>query len=869
MALPNLTRDQAVERAALITVDSYQIDLDITDGNGAPGERTFRSTTTVEFDALAGGDTVIDIAAETVRSASLNGHELDVSGYDESIGIPLRGLADHNVLVVDADCRYSNTGEGLHRFVDPVDDETYLYSQFETADAKRMFACFDQPDLKATFDIRVTAPRHWRVVSNGACTSVTENGASAAHTFATTPRMSTYLVALVAGPYAVWEDAYTDEHGDIPLGIYCRASLAQHMDAERLFSQTKQGFGFYHKHFGLPYAFGKYDQLFVPEFNAGAMENAGAVTFLEDYVFRSKVTRASYERRAETVLHEMAHMWFGDLVTMTWWDDLWLNESFATFASVLCQSEATEFKEAWTTFATVEKSWAYRQDQLPSTHPIAAEIPDLAAVEVNFDGITYAKGASVLKQLVAYVGLEHFLAGLRDYFRTHAFGNATFDDLLSALVKASGRDLSNWGQQWLKTTGLNTLRPDFDVDTDGKFTRFAVTQSGAAPGAGETRVHRVAIGIYDSDVSDGSGKLVRVHREELDIDGPETEVPALVGVSRGKLILVNDDDLTYCSLRLDAESLRTALERIADITEPLPRTLVWSAAWEMTREAELRARDFVALVSGGINAETEVGVAQRLLLQAQTALGSYAEPGWAREHGWPQYADRLLELARAAAPASDHQLAFVNTLCTSVLSPRHVETLAALLDGDPAELGLAGVNVDTDLRWRIVSALAAAGAIDADGPATPMIDAEAQRDATAAGKRHSAQAAAARPQFDVKEQAFTTVVEDDTLANITARAIIAGIAAPGQGELLKPFTARYFATIPGVWARRSSEVAQTVVIGLYPYWDISDAAIAAADEFLAAPESEVPPALRRLVLEGQAAVKRALRARRFDADDSN
>ena len=869
MALPNLTRDQAVERAALITVDSYQINLDVTDGNGAPGERTFRSTTTVEFDALAGGDTVIDIAAETVRSARLNGHELDVSGYDESIGIPLRGLAGHNVVVVDADCRYSNTGEGLHHFVDPVDDETYLYSQFETADAKRMFACFDQPDLKATFDIRVNAPKHWRVVSNGACTAVTENGASAAHTFATTPRMSTYLVALIAGPYAVWEDAYTDEHGDIPLGIYCRASLAQHMDAERLFTQTKQGFGFYHKHFGLPYAFGKYDQLFVPEFNAGAMENAGAVTFLEDYVFRSKVTRASYERRAETVLHEMAHMWFGDLVTMTWWDDLWLNESFATFASVLCQSEATEFKEAWTTFATVEKSWAYRQDQLPSTHPIAAEIPDLAAVEVNFDGITYAKGASVLKQLVAYVGLEHFLAGLRDYFRTHAFGNATFDDLLSALVKASGRDLSNWGQQWLKTTGLNTLRPDFDVDTDGKFTRFAVTQSGAAPGAGETRVHRVAIGIYDSDVSDGSGKLVRVHREELDIDGPETEVPALVGVSRGKLILVNDDDLTYCSLRLDAESLRTALDRIADIAEPLPRTLVWSAAWEMTREAELRARDFVALVSGGIQAETEVGVAQRLLLQAQTALTSYAEPGWAREHGWPQYADRLLELARAATPASDHQLAFVNTLCTSVLSARHVETLTALLDGDPAELGLAGVNVDTDLRWRIVSALAAAGAIDADGPATPRIDAEAQRDPTAAGKRHSAQAAAARPQLDVKEKAFTAVVEDDTLANITARAIIAGIAAPGQGELLKPFTARYFATIPGVWARRSSEVAQTVVIGLYPYWDISDAAIAAADEFLTAPESEVPPALRRLVLEGQAAVKRALRARRFDAGDAN
>lgn len=860
MALPNLTRDQAIERAALVTVDSYQITLDLTDGNGGPGERTFRSTTTVVFDALAGADTVIDLSAETVRSATLNGREVDISGYDESSGILLRGLADRNVVVVDADCRYSNTGEGLHRFVDPVDDEIYLYSQFETADAKRMFACFDQPDLKATFEVRVTAPAHWKVISNGATSSVEESGVNRVHLFAVTPRMSTYLVALIAGPYAEWQDSYRDEHGEIPLGIYCRTSLAEHMDPERLFTETKQGFAFYHNNFGVPYAFGKYDQLFVPEFNAGAMENAGAVTFLEDYVFRSKVTRASYERRAETVLHEMAHMWFGDLVTMTWWDDLWLNESFATFASVLCQAEATEYTSAWTTFATVEKSWAYRQDQLPSTHPIAADIPDLHAVEVNFDGITYAKGASVLKQLVAYVGLEHFLAGLRDYFRAHAFGNATFSDLLTALERASGRDLSNWGQQWLKTTGLNTLRPEFEVDADGTFTRFTVTQSGAAPGAGETRVHRLAVGIYDDD----AGKLVRVHREELDVDGAHTEVPALVGVSSGKLILVNDDDLTYCSLRLDPQSLRTALERIADIADSLPRSLVWSAAWEMTREAELRARDFVALVSKGVPAETEVGVAQRLLLQAQTALGSYAEPGWAREHGWPRFADRVLELAREAPPGSDHQLAFVNTLCSSVLSTRHIATLADLLDRDPAESGLAGLEIDTDLRWRIVTALAAAGDVDADGLETRFIDAEVQRDPTATGKRHGAQAAAARPQLEVKEQAFTTVVEDDTLANATTRAIVAGFGAPGQSELLKPFTARYFQAIPGVWARRSSEVAQTVVIGLYPSWDISEDAIAAADEFLAAPGSEVPPALRRLVLEGQAGVKRALRARSFD-----
>lgn len=648
MSAPNLTRDQAIERASTVQVENYRIELDLTDGAGQPGEQTFFSRSTVTFTATAGASTFIDIVARGVRSAVLNGTPIDVADYDEAKGITLTGLAERNELVVEADCEYSNTGEGLHRFVDPTDDAVYLYSQFETADAKRMFACFDQPDLKASFDISVTAAPSWKVISNAAAvdTLIADPGK---HLFRTTPRMSTYLVALIAGPYAEWTDAYTDDHGTIPLGIYCRSSLAEHMDAERLFTETKQGFGFYHNNFGVPYAFGKYDQLFVPEFNAGAMENAGAVTFLEDYVFRSKVTRASYERRAETVLHEMAHMWFGDLVTMKWWDDLWLNESFATFASVLCQSEATEYTSAWTTFANVEKSWAYRQDQLPSTHPIAADIPDLHAVEVNFDGITYAKGASVLKQLVAYVGLEPFLAGLRAYFTEHAYGNATFDDLLSALEQSSGRDLSGWGAQWLKTTGLNIVRPDFEVDAEGKFTSFAVVQEGAAPGAGERRVHRLAVGVY----ADQDGKLVRTKRVELDLDAAErTDVPELIGVPRGKFVLVNDDDLTYCSVRLDADSLDVLVNRIADIAEPLPRTLAWSAAWEMTRQAEFRARDFVALVQRGVGAESEIGVVQRLLMQANTAIGSYADPEWATTTGWPEYANRLLELAREAEAGS-------------------------------------------------------------------------------------------------------------------------------------------------------------------------------------------------------------------------
>ena len=853
MAAPNLTRDLAGQRSANISVSNYAIDLDLTDGAGKPGEKTFRSAVTITFTATAGSSSFVDLIAQTVHSATLNGSDLDISGYTEEDGLALNDLAADNTLVVVADCVYSHTGEGLHRFVDPTDDAVYLYSQFETADAKRMFACFDQPDMKATFDVTVTAPTDWKVISNGAGTET----APGKHTFATTPLLSTYLVALIAGPYAVWTDRYTDEHGTIDLGIFCRSSLAEFMDSERLFTETKQGFEFYHKNFGIPYAFGKYDQLFVPEFNAGAMENAGAVTFLEDYVFRSKVTKYLYERRAETVLHEMAHMWFGDLVTMQWWDDLWLNESFATFASVLCQSEATEYKNAWTTFANVEKSWAYRQDQLPSTHPVAADIPDIAAVEVNFDGITYAKGASVLKQLVAYVGLEEFLSGLRDYFQAHQFGNATFADLLGALEKASGRDLSDWGSQWLKTTGINVIRPDFDLDDSGAFTRFDILQDGAAPGAGETRTHRLAVGVYD----DVDGKLVRTKRVELDVSGDRTSVADLVGVDRGQLILLNDDDLTYCSVRLDPDSLATATSRLADISEPMPRTLVWSAAWEMTRQAEMRARDFAALVEQNIGTETEIGVVQRVLLQAQTAIDGYADPEWATSVGWPRFSARLLELARAAQPGSDHQLAFVNTLLSGVLAPEQTDVVRALLDADPADQGLAGLTVDTDLRWSIVQALATAGAIDTDPADSPLIDAELARDNTSAGSRQAAKARASRPLAEAKAQAWTTVTEDDSLSNTLGRSIIAGFSRPGQSALLAPYTAKYFEIAPQVWQRRSSEVAQTVVVGLYPNWAVDEDALALADELLAA---DHPPALRRLISEGRDTVARTLRARTFD-----
>ncbi|MET9229037.1 aminopeptidase N [Lentzea sp. NPDC003310] len=851
MAAPNLTRDQAQDRAELLEVESYRIELDLTDGGGKPGSDTFRSTTTVVFRSRTpGASSWIDIVAATVHRAVLNGSEIDVSDYREEDGIRLSDLAETNELTIEADCRYMNTGEGLHRFVDPVDGGVYLYSQFETADAKRMFACFDQPDLKSVYSMKVTAPHDWKVVSNGEIIA-TEDGEGGAdvHTFATTKPMSTYIVALVAGPYAEWRDEFVEGDFTIPLGIYCRASLAPHMDAERLFTETKQGFGFFHKAFGVQYPFGKYDQCFVPEFNAGAMENAGCVTFLEDYVFRSRVTRYLYERRAETVLHEMAHMWFGDLVTMRWWDDLWLNESFATWASVLAQAEATEYRQAWTTFAKIEKSWAYRQDQLPSTHPVAADISDVQAVEVNFDGITYAKGASVLKQLVAYVGLENFLAGLRVYFAKHAWGNATLADLLGALEEASGRDLSWWSAQWLETTGLNLLRPKFTVDASGKFTEFAVLQGGARPGAGELRTHRIAIGVYDDD---GSGKLVRTHRHELDVTGDRTEVPELVGVHRGKIVLVNDDDLTYCTMRLDPDSLAALIDHISDIAEPLPRTLCWSAAWEMTREAELKARDFVNLVLGGLHSESEVGVVQRLLLQAQTSLSSYADDSW-RAEGWRRFVAKALELAQAAEPGSDHQLAFVNALASSVLDDSTVDVLRGWYDGSAV---LEGLDVDTDLRWRLLQALVAHGRAGLD-----EINAEEERDPTSTGHRRAQSARALRPTTEAKDEAWDRAVNDDELPNAVSEAIIAGISHPSQKELLAPYVERYFADVKGVWDRRSSERAQSMVVGMFPAWSIAKSTVEAADAWLA---DEHPPALRRLVSEGRAGIVRALAAQEFD-----
>ena len=658
--------------------------------------------------------------------------------------------------------------------------------------------------------------------------------------------MPTYITAVAAGPYHV----VRSEYDGIPLGIYCRASLAGYLDPDEIFEVTRQGFGFFQEVFGRRYPFGKYDQLFVPEFKEGAMENAGCVTFLEDYIFRSRVTDFAREARAETILHEMAHMWFGDLVTMRWWDDLWLNESFATWAGTLAQAEATRWSSAWTTFAQLYKGWAYRQDQLPSTHPIAADIPDIDAVEVNFDGITYAKGASVLKQLVAYVGRDNFLAGVRRYFGAHAWGNATLADLLGALEETSGRDLSAWSKDWLETAGVNTLRPDYQTGPDGTITGFAVRQE--APASHPVlRAHRIAVGLYDR-AGTGPGSLVLRRRVETDVAGELTEVPALAGERRPDLVLVNDDDLSYAKIRLDDHSLRTLIDGIGDFADSLPAALCWAAAWDMCRDAEMAARDYVRLVLSGIESVRDISVVQTLLRQATAAVRRFADPAW-QEAGLNLLADALRGLLDRAGPGSDTQLAYVQAFIRVAVAPRHTGLLRGLLDGSAVPDGLA---VDTDLRWALLMRLVTLGLA---GPRE--IDAELAADATDEGERRAASCRAAIPTAEAKRAAWDEIT-GGKLPNATFRAVLAGFISPDQDVLLEPYGRRYFDVVAQVWRDWKPVMAQGFASNAYPVTAISPQTVQATDDYLA--RTSLPAPLRRLLSENRDDVARALRCRARD-----
>ncbi len=842
-----ITRAETSERARLLRVGSYEVELDLTRG----GE-VFGSTCLITFECTEpGAASYADLIAQTVHEITLNGTRVDPATAYADGRIALTGLASHNELRVVADCAYGTGGFGLQRSVDQADGRIYTFTQFEAAHARRVFANFEQPDLKATFTFHVKAPEYWTVLSNqpapqprpagegdgsgSAGSGSTGSDRAAVWSFPATPRISTYLTAIAAGEYHVVRASHTTPGGqEIPLGVACRQSMAGALEAEDILLITRQGLDFFTGLFGGDYPFDKFDQVFVPD-NGGAMENVGCVILTESLLFRSKVTDTLYEVRAMVILHEMAHQWFGDLVTMRWWEDLWLNESFAEFAGYLATAEATRFTQAWTTFCGGRKIWGYGQDQLPSTHPIAADVPTLSLAEANFDGISYAKGAAVLKQLVAYVGRDAFFAGIRAYFAEHSWGNATLADLLRALEASSGRTLGDWSKAWLETAGPNTLRSEFAVAPDGTFTSFAVRQE--APADHPTlRPHHIAIGLYNLV----DGELVRTQQVQVDVAGARTDVPSLAGLAQPDLILLNDDDLGYAIIRFDERSLATLTQHIGQFRDGLARTLCWSAVSDMASQAELSVPAFVRIVAAGMGSESSVAVLQLLHAETLQLLATTADPDWVRS-GKELLASEAIRLLLAAEPGSDHQLAWAQLLAATAVTPEQLDLVAGLLAGG-TEIG--GLVVDTELRWSLLRRLAATARVgDAD------IDAELELDSTDAGRRNAAAAKAAIPDAEHKAAAWRQVAESVELGLEESAAVARAFNSPEHSEFLAPYAAKYFEQLPTIWAARADLLRLFLGGGLFPYTAASPELLDRVDAFLAEPGLD--PSVGRVVIEGR------------------
>jgi aminopeptidase N len=843
MQAAEITRDETSERARLLRVESYDIELDLT-----RGEDVFGSVSVITFDcAEPGASTYADLIAQSIREITLNGSPVDPATAYAGGRIALAGLAAHNELRVVADCGYGTGGSGLQRSVDSADGRVYTHTQFEAAHARTTFANFEQPDLKAAFTFHVLVPSGWVVLSNQPAPDPSPAGPGRAlwH-FPATPRISTYLTAVVAGEYHVLSDSHTTPPGQvIPLGLACRQSMQPFLDAAEVFGLTRQGLDYFTGLFGMDYPFAKYDQVFVPD-SAGAMENVGCVTISELAVFRSAATDTMREERAMAILHEMSHHWFGDLVTMKWWGDLWLNESFAELAGFQAAAEATRFTGAWTTFCAGFKTWGYKQDQLPSTHPIAADAGTVSEAEANVDGISYAKGAAVLKQLVAYLGRDNFFAGIRGYFAEHAWGNATLADLVKSLEASSGRSLAEWSKSWLETAGPNTLRPAIAVDDEGRFTEFAVLQEATAAHP-VLRPHHIAIGLYNTD---DHGRLVRTHRAEADIAGPRTAVPALAGLARPDLILLNDDDLTYAIIRFDDRSLRTLTESIGRFTDGLARTICWSAVVDMASQAELPVPAFVAVLLSGMGDEPAISVLQNVHATAERLMAESADPAWVPA-GKRELAAEGLRQLMAAEPGSDHQLAWAQLLGWTATAPEQLDFVAGLLNAD---VTVPGLPVDADLRWRLLRRLAVAGrAGDAE------IDAELSRDATDAGRRHAAACRAAIGDAEHKAAAWRLVAESAEVGLEEAMEVARAFNVAEHADLLRPYAEKYFQALPEIWDSRDGLLRLLLGQALFPYTAASPELLQRVDEFLSQPH--LNPALARVVAEGRDVACKSLRSR--------
>ena len=833
VGMSSLTRAEAAARAQIIDVDAYEVDLDLT-GAGA----TFRSRTVLTFSARAGSSSFVELEPARLISATLNRRPLD-PGALVGDRLEITELSERNELVVEAEMAYSNTGEGLHRFVDPADGRTYLYAHTFLDGARRIMPCFDQPDLKARITVRVTAPDDWLVASNAAAAGPPTGGR---WRFEPTTPLSTYLITLIAGAFHV----RTDAHDGIPLALYCRRSQAEYLDAEadEVFTITKQCLDRYHEIFTVRYPFGLYQQAFVPEFNFGAMENAGLVIFRDEYLYRSAVTESERSQRAAIVAHEMAHMWFGDLVTMAWWDDLWLNESFAEYMGVRVAAEATRFTGTPTTFAMGDKAWGMRADQRPSTHPVAPEdVADTALALLNFDGISYAKGASVLKQLAAWVGEKAFLAGLNEHISAHAYGNATLVDLLAALSRASGRDLGSWAEVWLRRAQVNTLRAEVVRDGD-RYAAVTIVQT--APENHPTlRPHRLGIGLFDHRAD---GTVVCRRHIEVDIDPAvdhgRTPVAELTGEPVADLLLLNDGDLAYAKIRLDDESVAAVPTLLPLLADSLARAVIWAATLDTVVDGERPVAELVAQVFAALPAETEVVILEDVLKITRGLVDRYSAPE-TRPAALELIAQACERILAAAPQGGSRQLAAARGLVGATVD---VARLNCWLAGEGVPEGLA---VDSDLRWLILYRLVV---LDAAGP--EAIDAEVAADRSATGEQWAARCRAAVPSAEAKAAAWATIVQDTTVSNRIVESAAAGFWQPEQLVLTDPYVERYFAEMPAMMDVRSGFSAERVALLAYPSVVVEPRTRRLAADLLARPD--LATILRRVVMDADDDVRRAL-----------
>ena len=851
-----LTRVEAAERAGRLRVESYAVELDLlgarpdgvipagdlpdrTAPDGGPsspsGEPagTFVSTSTITVRVAEPVATFVELRPVELIGAWLDGEALPDALADNRL--PLTLTPGRHELVVTARMGYTNSGQGMHRFVDPTDGQTYLHAQSFLDDAQRVFACFDQPDLKASLRLTVLAPPDWLVAANAPGT----RRAPGHWVFDPTPPIATYLFSLIAGPY----HARHSEHDGIPLGLYCRRSLAEHLDrdADELFGLTAALLDREQELFGTRYPYGRYDQAFLPELNPTAMENVGLVAIREEKLIRRASGGDSDERelRATIMAHEMAHMWFGNLVTMRWWDDLWLNESFAEYLGFRAVSEATHYREAWSAFVLGRKGWGYAADQRPSTHPVAAaSIVDTGQALTNFDGISYAKGASVLRQLAAFLGDDAFLAGLRRYIATHAHGNATLDDLLDAFAAASGRDLRDWAGAWLRTSGVNTLIPE--PEPAGS---VAVAQTGQPP-----RPHALRVALYRDGALAWQAPVRLAAQPRSVVAGPADRRP-------GDLLLLNDGDLTYAKIQFDAGSRAALATTLASLDAPLPRALIWSAAIEAVRDGLSTVEEFVGLVEAGLAREPRTETVRELVDLVTHRVETGASP---HREVVVRYArpDRLaaaqarLAAALGAAAASGRDRGWRRAALLGYAHASGPDAIADLrrLLSDPGE------EFDPDLRWSVLSRLCELGGADqAD------IEDLARRDTSAQGQVWARRCRACLPDAAVKAQAWHEITTETSLSNRLLLATAEGFWHPAQRELTQSYVERFFAQMPVVARRHAPAVAGKLAGAAFPRFAADEATVGLAEQMLSTVEDQ--PMLARVVGDWTDELRRVIRAR--------